>query len=148
MSVRASGIRTRDHDRTLQSSKRVFQSFGNKRTCPCISRKQGLPMKNTFKDIRWRCALVPSRRENTVTYEKLTKLVQFQFTSNLRLFTISFETHKVFHNLTIKTLSHHSRPPISGWSRDRPQPGSLSQPQREAWKRDPGNEVNLSAVYH
>ena len=35
----------------------------------------------------------------------------------------------------------------SGWSRDQPQPRSLFQRQREAEKRDPGNEIEQNTEY-
>ena len=38
--------------------------------------------------------------------------------------------------------------PESGWSRDKPRPGSLFQRLMEAEKRDPGNEIGTTTVTH
>ena len=64
-----------------------------------------------------------------------------------------FETHKVCHNNNQSTLpplppNRFFYHPDSGWSRDQPQPGSFSQRQREAEKREPGNEVVNVLQHH
>ena len=55
------------------------------------------------------------------------------------------QVHLVERTIKYPTLPSYHRD--SGWSRDQPQPRSLFQRQREAEKRDPGNEIEQNTEY-